>query len=93
MTFILKCQFYRKFIIKVITTSDVWMTLTYPLPSRQKDMQAWSFYGVELNHCVTLIPDRSDRITAVDILSDSGNICLVCVFLPARDSAGGDEEF
>ena len=42
---------------------------------------------------MTPIPDGSDRIVAVDIQSDSSNICLVCVYMPARGSAGGDMEF
>ena len=50
-------------------------------------------WSSDLNHCISPIPDGSDRITAVELTTREEKVCLVCVYMPARGPTDSDIDF
>ena len=50
-------------------------------------------WSSDLNHCVSPISDGNDRITAVEVNTESGKVCIICVYMLARGSTDSDIEF
>ena len=50
-------------------------------------------WNKSLNHCISPLPDGSDRVIAIEIKSKPRNICLINVYLPSRGTADCDIAF
>ena len=50
-------------------------------------------WSSDLNHCISPIPNGSDRDTAVERTTREEKVCLVCVYMPARGPTDSDIEF